>query len=30
MTLTIEGTAAEGAEADEGTKKIGFRAERSG
>jgi len=30
MTLTIEGTAGEAPASDEGTKKIGFRSERSG
>jgi GNAT superfamily N-acetyltransferase len=30
MTLTIEGTASADSAADEGTKKIGFRSERSG
>jgi len=30
MTLTIEGDAGDASDADEGTKKIGFRAERSG
>jgi len=30
MTLTIEGTAGDDSDVDEGTKKIGFRSERSG
>jgi len=30
MTLTIEGTTGDAPDADEGTKKIGFRSERSG